>query len=60
MDRHALGTGAGFGTVVLAGWILAEGTFESVPWLVGVAIAVAVAGVALFGFSVRRLAPVEG
>ena len=56
---HAVGTGAGFGTVVIAGWLLAEGTFSVVPWLVAVAIALAVAGVTLFAVSVRGLAPVD-
>ena len=59
MDTHAVGTAAGFGTVVVAGWLLAEGTFSVVPWLVAVAVALAVAGVALFGFNVRRLAPAD-
>ena len=59
MDMHAVGSGAGFGTVVAAGWLLAEGTFSVVPWLVAVAVALAVAGVALFGFNVRRLAPAD-
>ena len=59
MDKHAVGTGAGFAVVVAAGWLLAEGTFGSVPWLVAVAIALAVAGVSLFGASVRGLAPAD-
>ena len=59
MDMHAVGSGAGFGTVVAAGWLLAEGTFSVVPWLVAVAIALAVAGVTLFAVSVRGLAPID-
>ena len=59
MDTHAVGTAAGFGAVVVAGWLLAQGTFEMIPWLVAVAIALAAAGVGLFGFSVRRLAPAD-
>jgi len=53
MDTHAVGTGAGFGAVVVAGWLLAEGTFEMIPWLVAVAIALAAALAACGGSDTR-------
>ncbi len=53
MDLRSLGVGSGFSIVVLAGWTLAAGAFGNVVWLVAVGIGLAVAGVALFAFSVR-------